>query len=182
MCVFDMQFERGVCVLRGISYRCVWPASGIKWGQILDTGGCWPGSLISTDARNSHSSTSRESAQCWRYMRQRWATARDSTRQLLCRLSAECRPISCSVLRVGRPPVGWAPEVRGLSDYGPLLCCSFVKKSAGGFVSCMPCIMRNSSPHSAVIRQICRPWMSWHKSGFHNRRPLSSSFYGEFSA
>jgi len=30
MCVFDMQFERGVCVLRGISYRCVWPASGIK--------------------------------------------------------------------------------------------------------------------------------------------------------
>jgi len=54
-----------VQVVREVSpYECD-RVSGIKWGQILDAGSCWPGSLISTDARNPHNSSSKESAQ-WR--------------------------------------------------------------------------------------------------------------------
>jgi len=119
-----------LCVVRGMSH------DGVTCGRLRASSevrswttwvGWWPGSLISTEARNSHSSTSGESAQ----RKVPSAALRDNVERRhdvirhRCRLGVECRPSSRSRLPVGRPSVGWAPEVCGISNIVPLPCCNF---------------------------------------------------------
>ena len=77
-----MRLDRAVGVFRGIDIVAyVWPASGIKWGQILELSvadqGRW--SQLTLETRTFRRRDSRHSAE--RYLRQRGATTRDSTRR-----------------------------------------------------------------------------------------------------
>jgi len=135
--VFKMQLELGG--RRRWYFTSPWEAavrlaSGIKWGQILGAGrradqGRWSQLTLETRTvhrrrRSRHSAVGAIRDNAERRPVNRHADGRP------CRLGAECRPIF-SRLPVGRPTVGWAPEVCGTVDFRSADMPQFPSRSCG---------------------------------------------------